>query len=337
MKKVRYLIMALVILIPSLAMAIPQLVNYQGRLTDNLGNPVTGSKSIVFSLYTVSTGGSNVWTETQTVSATNGIFNVLFGSVTALPGSVFDNAELYLGIKVEADAEMTPRQRIASVGYAYKAAGGDAPFNVTQTGNNVSATFYINNVNNTATALTGSTNGKGSAGWFLVDNTSSTALALWVQHSGSGVALQAKQTGPGDQGYYANAGWFEITNTANAFSAIYAKTAGSGAAVYGYNPGTGYAGFFNIDNQNNGNASLFARTQGTSFAGNFEIANTSNSSSALRAATNGTGLAGRFVGGDVFIETQGKGLVLRATDGANCFRVTVNDAGTLSTASVTCP
>lgn len=42
-------------------------------------------------------------------------------------------------------------------------------------------------------------------------------------------------------------------------------------------------------------------------------------------------------GGDINIETQGNGLILKATDGANCFRVTVNNAGTLSTASVTCP
>jgi len=41
--------------------------------------------------------------------------------------------------------------------------------------------------------------------------------------------------------------------------------------------------------------------------------------------------------GDVYVQTQGKGIILRATDGSNCFRVTVNNSGTLSTASVTCP
>jgi hypothetical protein len=37
------------------------------------------------------------------------------------------------------------------------------------------------------------------------------------------------------------------------------------------------------------------------------------------------------------VTTQGNSLILRATDGANCFRVTVNNAGTLSTISVACP
>jgi hypothetical protein len=41
--------------------------------------------------------------------------------------------------------------------------------------------------------------------------------------------------------------------------------------------------------------------------------------------------------GNVAIPTQGNGLILKATDGANCFLVTVNNAGTLSTSSTTCP
>lgn len=42
-------------------------------------------------------------------------------------------------------------------------------------------------------------------------------------------------------------------------------------------------------------------------------------------------------GGDIGISTQGNGLILKATDGATCYRLTVNNAGVLATASVTCP
>jgi predicted RecA/RadA family phage recombinase len=45
----------------------------------------------------------------------------------------------------------------------------------------------------------------------------------------------------------------------------------------------------------------------------------------------------QVAGGDVAVTTQGNDVILRATDGANCFRVTVNDAGALSTALVACP
>ena len=45
----------------------------------------------------------------------------------------------------------------------------------------------------------------------------------------------------------------------------------------------------------------------------------------------------QVAGGDAAVTTQGKGLILRATDGPNCFRITVNNAGALSAAAVPCP
>lgn len=43
------------------------------------------------------------------------------------------------------------------------------------------------------------------------------------------------------------------------------------------------------------------------------------------------------VGGDTAITTQGNGLILRATAGPNCYKVTVDNAGVLTTALVSCP
>ncbi|MCX7589509.1 MAG: type II secretion system GspH family protein [Patescibacteria group bacterium] len=45
----------------------------------------------------------------------------------------------------------------------------------------------------------------------------------------------------------------------------------------------------------------------------------------------------QVVDGDVAVSTQGSGIILRATDGANCFRLTVNNAGVLNTSPVACP
>jgi hypothetical protein len=45
----------------------------------------------------------------------------------------------------------------------------------------------------------------------------------------------------------------------------------------------------------------------------------------------------QVTGGDAAITTQSKGLILRATDGGTCYRVTVNNGGILSTTSVPCP
>src|ERR1700722_10812287 len=102
-------------------------INFQGKLVNSNGTNVADSSySVVFSLYNVSSGGSAIWTETDSVTTTNGIFQVALGAVTSLPGNVdFNNNSIYLGIKVGTDSEMTPRVRFSAVPYAFNAAGLD--------------------------------------------------------------------------------------------------------------------------------------------------------------------------------------------------------------------
>ena len=100
--------------------AVPQLINYQGLLKDGSGNPVpNGNYTVVFTIYDALTGGTNLWSETQSVTTNGGSFTVLLGSVSPVPDSAFNDATRYLGIKVGTDPEMTPRQRLSSVGYSY--------------------------------------------------------------------------------------------------------------------------------------------------------------------------------------------------------------------------
>jgi hypothetical protein len=102
---------------------VPNKINYQGKLTDSAGQPINATVSVVFHLYNVASGGSALYTETQTVTVTNGLFNVAIGSVTPL-GLPFD-VPYYLGVKVGADAEMTPRQAVLSGAYALQAASAE--------------------------------------------------------------------------------------------------------------------------------------------------------------------------------------------------------------------
>ena len=64
---------------------------------------------------------------------------------------------------------------------------------------------------------------------------------------------------------------------------------------------------------------------------------TFNTNGNVGIGTTGPNAKLHVAGGDVAITTQSNGVILRATDGPNCYRVTVNNAGTLSTAAVTCP
>ncbi|HIE31661.1 MAG TPA: hypothetical protein EYP67_04665, partial [Methanosarcinales archaeon] len=89
-------------------------INYQGRLTDSSGSPLSGTYVITFRLYDVSTGGTALAMDTHDVDVADGLFNtgIDFGT------SYFDGRELWLGVTIGTDSEMTPRQELRPVPYA---------------------------------------------------------------------------------------------------------------------------------------------------------------------------------------------------------------------------
>lgn len=102
------------------------LIAYQGRLADIEGKPLTGIFTMVFRLYNQSSSGLPLWEEQRTgpnsVVISDGLFNVMLGSLTPIPQSlVTSNADLFLGITVGNDDEMVPRVQIGSVMYARQA------------------------------------------------------------------------------------------------------------------------------------------------------------------------------------------------------------------------
>jgi hypothetical protein len=92
-----------------------QLINYQGRLTDSSGLPITGDVVMTFSLYEVLSGGTAIWSETQSVTVNSGIYHVLLGEVNPLSPDIFSRPYVYLGVQAGADPEMTPRSQVTSV------------------------------------------------------------------------------------------------------------------------------------------------------------------------------------------------------------------------------
>ncbi|MFZ1754032.1 MAG: hypothetical protein WAU10_09820 [Caldilineaceae bacterium] len=101
-------------------------IAYQGRLADSGGNPLTTTVNMTFRLYNASTGGSPLWSEDWTgpngVQVSDGLFNVMLGSLTAIPQSVISgNPTLFLGITAGTDDEMAPRVQLGSVPFAVQA------------------------------------------------------------------------------------------------------------------------------------------------------------------------------------------------------------------------
>ena len=108
----------------------PRLLNYQGFLTDTLGNPITNpSVSMTFGIWSLSGGGTQIWYETQTVAITKGIFSVLLGGLTPIPDSVFTKStDRWLELTY-AGITLSPRTRIVSVPYAYTSTLADTAGN----------------------------------------------------------------------------------------------------------------------------------------------------------------------------------------------------------------
>ncbi|MBN2280355.1 MAG: hypothetical protein JXQ65_07235 [Candidatus Marinimicrobia bacterium] len=115
-----------VIFVVNIMAQIPQLINYQGHLVNSEGDPLNGSHEIEFRLYDQATSGTLLWNEIQTVEVTQGILNVLLGSVSPINPGLFDGSDRFLTLKVGADSEMSPRTKLTSVAYAFRALNADS-------------------------------------------------------------------------------------------------------------------------------------------------------------------------------------------------------------------
>ena len=101
-------------------------IPYQGRLADKNGATLTQTVNMIFRLYAAASGGSPLWEEQWTgansVQVSDGLFNVMLGSLAPIPQAVITgNSNLFLGITVGTDSEMNPRVQLGSVPFATQA------------------------------------------------------------------------------------------------------------------------------------------------------------------------------------------------------------------------
>jgi len=122
------------------AQSVPNLINYQGRLTDQTGAALPAAiYSIQFRIWDdakATNGNDLVWAEQQDVTvASNGMFNVILGSGTQIAGvstlatnltGAFTSSNRYFGLTVVSSngvpiptpPEIRPRQQIMSTPFA---------------------------------------------------------------------------------------------------------------------------------------------------------------------------------------------------------------------------
>ena len=119
---------------------VPEVLPYQGLLSDAVGAPVNGQVDLTFRLYSQALGAVPAWTEQHLgVDVVDGVFSVYLGEDIPLVGSFRDGSTKYLGISVGIDVEAGPRQNVGSVPYALLAG------NALSLGGAAAATFVTNN------------------------------------------------------------------------------------------------------------------------------------------------------------------------------------------------
>ena len=87
----------------------------QGRVTDANGVPLDGDYDLTFRIYDVYSGGTPLCTTLYSGHLDDGLFNAAMYA----GGCHVDGRQLYLGIEVGTDGEMTPRAYIDNVPYAW--------------------------------------------------------------------------------------------------------------------------------------------------------------------------------------------------------------------------
>jgi hypothetical protein len=104
------------------AATVPASIDQQGRFFKSDGTPETGTLKVTFRIYEAATGGSALWSENQSITLDgSGFYSVSLGTTTAFPSTLWDGRVLFLGITIEGEDEMTPRQPVYSVPYALRA------------------------------------------------------------------------------------------------------------------------------------------------------------------------------------------------------------------------
>ena len=188
---------------------VPRTIGFQGVLGDGTGAALAdGAYSVTFRLYDQSTGGSPLWTETQTLPVRDGVFDARLGAQTPLTAA-FDRA-YWLGLSVDGGAELVPRTTLASVPYAFHALQADVA-----TALSAAATGVVQSVNDADGAIT------------LVGGGTTT-----VTRSGKTITIASTggSGGTGIQGVQSTNQTLDITNGTGPVATINVSAGGIGTA-----------------------------------------------------------------------------------------------------------
>lgn len=197
------LLLVVTTMLPARA-ANPTTMSFQGKVVNANGTNVTdGSYNFVFKLYTVSSGGVTLWTESDTLTVTAGVFQVNLGATcsffvaaacnSSTPIDFNANPNLYLGVTFNADpaGEMSPRVQLQSVPFAFNSdkVGGLSASQLVQLSPGSQQTGNINVSGTTTSATSVITPSLTSAGALSISSGGATNVTLDTGATGGTIAI----------------------------------------------------------------------------------------------------------------------------------------------------
>lgn len=199
-------------------------INFQARILQSNGAVVAdGSQSIQFKIYDAASGGTNEWTETQSLNTKNGYITASLGSVTSFPSTIDWSQEHWLTMNVNGDGEMGPnRMKITAVPYSFRSGQADALTNGSTT---ISASQL-------AQLAPGSIQGVSSSNTVLRVNQTGAGDLLQLQSSGTDKLTVANNGDTAIGGSLAVAGGVTVGNSTSTTAGTIRWT---GTAFEGYN------------------------------------------------------------------------------------------------------
>ena len=229
-------------------------VNFQARLQTGGGAIAPdGYYNVRFNLYTASTGGTSLWTETRDynggspdnrVRVANGYLTVNLGDVTSFPSTIPWDQQLYLTMNIGGtgttsswDGEMSPRLKLTAVPYAYNAK---------------TASQLITTASGISSTLTLQAPTVGDQSFIIPDQGAAGTYTLLTGAAASGSYIQLQGTSPGTQ----QTGNFNISGTGIAASGLKTPTISLGTA----GSTTGSIVLYNQNNTNKVNIVSGAQT-----------------------------------------------------------------------------
>ena len=125
MRKILTLAAILLLVAVSALAEVPRVINYQAKLTDADGVAINDTCTITFRIYDAETGGNLLWCDTMTVDVVNGLFDVQLDlSINGGDTLKFDRP-YWIALEVRDAPEMTPREKLAPVSFAFRSIYAD--------------------------------------------------------------------------------------------------------------------------------------------------------------------------------------------------------------------